>query len=195
MDLVTALLVGVPQVAVFAMVPFAWWLNAGRPEGSFAGWLGFRPPKDAGAPLVVAATIIAGLGFFGGGLLSRSTAAPAGQVGYFAVLALAFVAVVATALSEELFFRGFLLRWLGEKRTGTLVANLFQALCCGLLWLAVHWLFISRELWPCLAAFALGVGPALIVGWLRQRTQSLLLPWAAHGLGNLVAALVGLLAR
>ena len=108
---------------------------------------------------------------------------------------MAFVALIQTALSEELFFRGFVLRWLGEKRPGPMIANLLQALACGLLRTGSQWLFVDRALGPCLAAFALGFGPALMVGWVRQRTGSLLLPWGAHGLGNLTASLIAMFTR
>lgn len=195
MDLVTALLVGVPQVVIFAMVPLAWWLNASRPEGSFLRWLGFRRGQGSGDPLVLAATITAALGFFGSALLSGPGQWPSVGTGYFAVLGVAFVAIIQTALSEELFFRGFLLRWLGQHRPGELVANWLQALAAGVLRTAGQWLFIDRAPAACLAAFALGVGPALMVGWVRQRTGSLWLPWAAHGAGNLVAGVIVMLNR
>lgn len=195
MDLVTTLLVGALQVLVFALVPFAWWLNASRPDGSFWRFLGFRGSHDGADPLVLGATIIAAVGFFGSALLSGiGTPAETGG-GYLGVLAVAFVAVVQTALSEELFFRGFVLRWLGEKRPGPAIANLLQALACGLLRMAGHWMFVDRALAPCLAALALGAGSALMVGWVRQRTGSLWLPWAAHGSGNLVAGLIAMAGR
>ncbi|MFT3860733.1 lysostaphin resistance A-like protein [Micropruina sp.] len=195
MDLVTTLLVGVPgQVAVFALVPLAYWLNASRPEGSLLRWLGFRQVCHGADPLVLAATALAALGFVGSALLGRPGVVVAGS-GYFAWLAVVLVAVVQTALSEELFFRGFMLNWLGGKRGGAVAANAIQALCCGALRFAGHWVFIDRGLGAGLAVFALGVGSALMVGWVRQRTASLLLPWAAHGSGNLIAGLIGMISR
>ena len=100
-----------------------------------------------------------------------------------------------TALSEEIFFRGFMLGWLSGKRGGPATANLVQAVASGLVRLLALWLFVEHGLAPSLAAFALGFAPALMVGWVRQRTGSLLLPWAAHGAGNLLAAAVAVLSR
>ena len=80
---------------------------------------------------MLGATVVAMLGFFGGGLLGRGAASIEGS-GYFAWLAIALVAIVQTALSEEIFFRGFLLGWLSGKRGGAVLANLLQALTCGL---------------------------------------------------------------
>lgn len=195
MDAVATLLVGIPaQVAVFTLVPLAWWLNSSRPEGSFLRWLGFRGVREAGDPLVLGAAVIAMLGFLGSALLSRA-AAPIEGSGYFAWLAIALVAIVQTALSEEIFFRGFMLGWLSGKRGGPATANLVQAVASGLVRLLALWLFVEHGLAPSLAAFALGFAPALMVGWVRQRTGSLLLPWAAHGAGNLLAAAVAVLSR
>lgn len=195
MDAVATLLVGIPaQVAVFTLVPLAWWLNSSRPEGSFLRWLGFRGVREVGDPLVLGAAVIAMLGFLGSALLSRA-AAPIEGSGYFAWLAIALVAIVQTALSEEIFFRGFMLGWLSGKRGGPATANLVQAVASGLVRLLALWLFVEHGLAPSLAAFALGFAPALMVGWVRQRTGSLLLPWAAHGAGNLLAAAVAVLSR
>lgn len=191
MELATALLIGVPaQVAVFAFVPFTWWLQAGRPDGSFLRWLGFRAPEERLDPMVVGILITCGLGFFGGALLGKPAAWAASAGGLGLVLAVTLTAVLQTALSEELFFRGFLLRWLGQRRPGPVVANLVQAAACGVLRMAAQWLFVDRALQPCLAALALGAGSAFLAGWVKQRTGSLLLPWAAHGAGNLVAGLI-----
>lgn len=195
MDAVATLLVGIPaQVAVFTLVPLAWWLNSSRPEGSFLRWLGFRGVREAGDPLVLGAAVIAMLGFLGSALLGRA-AAPIEGSGYFAWLAIALVAIVQTALSEEISFRGFMLGWLSGKRGGPATANLVQAVASGLVRLLALWLFVEHGLAPSLAAFALGFAPALMVGWVRQRTGSLLLPWAAHGAGNLLAAAVAVLSR
>ncbi|MCW3158681.1 CPBP family intramembrane glutamic endopeptidase [Micropruina sonneratiae] len=196
MDLLTTLLVGVPaQVAVFALVPLAWWLQASRPDGSFLRWLGFTPVTDGRDPLVLAATVVCGLGFFGGALIGGTGPWTSTGSGLAVVLAVAVTAVFQTALAEELFFRGFLLRWLGERRSGPLVANVLQALACGVLRLVMHWLFVDREPAAALVAMVLGVGSAFLAGWLRQRTGSLLLSWAAHGAGNLLAGLVALVLR
>ena len=71
MDLLTALLVGVPaQLAVFLMVPLAWWLQSARPDGALHRYLGLRRVDGAGDPRVIAATVTAGLGFLGSALLT-----------------------------------------------------------------------------------------------------------------------------
>ena len=87
-----------------------------------------------------------------------------------AELALAVVlAVVLGPLLEELLFRGFL-QSLASQRLGraggVIVSSLPFALLHG-----------AGDAGP---VFVL----SLLIGWLRQRTQSLLAPWAVHGLNN-----------
>ncbi|MFT3970620.1 MAG: CPBP family intramembrane metalloprotease [Micropruina sp.] len=191
MDVVTALLVGVPaQVAVFALVPLAWWLQAGRPGGSFWRWLGFRRPSDGADQVVRVALVAAGLGFFVGAMLAQPGWTASAQ-GFVLVFVVAVTAVLQHALSEELFFRGFLLRCLADaRRVGPALGNVLQASVCGLLKMASHWILVNRGLAGCLAVLALGAGAALLAGWVRLRTGSLLPGWAAHGAGLLVAGLI-----
>ena len=196
MDLVTTLLVGVPtQVGVFTLVPLAWWLQAGRPDGTLLRWLGFRFVRGGTDPAVLAVVVTCALGFFGSALLGGPASWASGASGLAAVLIVPITAVLQTALAEEIFFRAFLLRWLGEKRHWPVIANLLQASLYGLLRAAGHWLFVDRALAPCLAALAMAAGSAFLAGWLRQRTGSILLPWAAHGGGNLLAGLILVLSR
>lgn len=196
MDALTTLFIAIPaQVAVFLLVPLAWWLGAGRPDGSLWRWLGFRPVDDVANPVVVAAAVTAGLGFLGAALMAGRSIWPLAGQGLVVLAAVVLVAVVQTALTEELFFRGFLLRWLGEHRTGWVAANLIQSLACGLLRLATQWIFVDRSTPSSLAAFALASGSAFLAGTVRQRTGSLLMPWAAHAAGNLLAGVVAVVGR
>ena len=79
------------------------------------------------------------------------------------------LAVFLGPLLEELLFRGFLQsfasQYLGRTRGAIVAALLFAPL---------HGVADSGPV------FAL----ALLLGWLRQRTQSLLAPWAVHSLNN-----------
>ncbi|MFT4295032.1 MAG: CPBP family intramembrane metalloprotease [Micropruina sp.] len=190
MDLLLTLLVGVPaQIGVFSLVPLAWWLQAGRPEGSLLRWLGFRELRGDGRTALVLAAA-GGLGFLGSAVVGGPAWWATSASGVGLVLAVILTAVLQTALAEEIFFRGFLLRWLDERRAGPMAANLLQAALYGLLRAAGQWLFVDRAPASCLAALALAGGSAFLVGWVRQYTGSILLPWAAHGAGNLVGGLI-----
>jgi membrane protease YdiL (CAAX protease family) len=84
--------------------------------------------------------------------------------------------LVVAPLTEELFFRGFLHRgwapsWLGVS--GTIVVT-------SALWAVLHQQYNVLGI---LLIFAMG----LIFGWMRQRSNSTLLPMVLHAINNLLA--------
>jgi uncharacterized protein len=93
------------------------------------------------------------------------------------ILPLLWLSVVVVApVTEELFFRGFLHRgwarsWLGI--TGTIVVT-------SALWAMLHQQYNALGI---LVIFVMG----LLLGWLRQRSGSTLLPMALHAVNNLLA--------
>jgi uncharacterized protein len=98
-----------------------------------------------------------------------------------------YVAIIVLALAEEMLFRGFLAGLL-FRRFGFATGNAIQAA----LFLAPHMLLllVSTVLWPILP---LQLTAGWVLGWLRERSNSIGPPWLLHSLTNLAAAL--LLAR
>ncbi|MFZ0088485.1 MAG: CPBP family intramembrane glutamic endopeptidase [Solirubrobacteraceae bacterium] len=95
-----------------------------------------------------------------------------------------YAAIVLLALAEEMLFRGFLAGLL-FRRFGFGTGNAIQAT----LFLAPHMLLllVSASLWPILPLqFIAG----WVLGWLRQRSDSIGPPWLLHSLTNLAAALL-----
>ncbi len=100
-------------------------------------------------------------------------------------LALAFLyGVVQTAFAEELLFRGLIAGSL-SRRLSFAWANITQAL----IFLAPHFLILrfAPELWGVLPAVFIG---ALVFGWLRIKSGSILGPWLMHAAGNVTIALM-----
>ena len=103
--------------------------------------------------------------------------------GFAAFLSILAREALYVALGEEIFFRGWLGGWL-VRRFGFAAGNLAQALCFLLPHLLL--LLISAQLWPILPVqFAAG----WLLGWLRQRSGSILPGWAVHSLVNALGAL------
>ena len=101
---------------------------------------------------------------------------------------LSFMTVLAreavyVALGEEIFFRGLLGGWL-TRRVGFARGNALQAL----VFLLPHLLLLtlSLSLWPLLAAQLVA---GWLMGWLRDRFDSILPGWLAHSLTNALGAL------
>ncbi len=88
------------------------------------------------------------------------------------------------ALAEEMFFRGFVAGLL-FRRFGFRTGNIIQAL----IFLSPHLLLllVSLRLWPLLP---LQLIAGWVLGWLRQRSDSIGPGWLAHALTNLLPALL-----
>lgn len=91
---------------------------------------------------------------------------------------------VQTGFAEELLFRGLIAGSL-FRRLPFAWANVVQAV----IFLLPHvlLLLIAPELWPLLPVVFVG---ALVFGWLRGRSGSILGPWILHGAGNVAIALI-----
>ena len=87
--------------------------------------------------------------------------------------------VVKTGFSEELLFRGLIAGSL-SRRLPLVWANIVQAL----IFLAPHLLllFIMPEMWGLLPLVFFG---ALLKGWLRIKSGSIIGPWLIHGCVNM----------
>jgi uncharacterized protein len=94
-----------------------------------------------------------------------------------------------SALTEELFFRGFVLPELNKNgRFG--VSNLLQAL----LFVGIHWpnwLWTGRFQWGLVSTSVSILLLALLLGWLVRRTNSIWPAVVVHSLNNLIAAFLG----
>jgi membrane protease YdiL (CAAX protease family) len=100
-------------------------------------------------------------------------------------ITLAFLhGVVQTALAEELLFRGLIAGSL-SRRLPPAWANLVQAL----IFLVPHFaiLLIAPEVWVILPVVFAG---ALVFGWIRIKSGSIIGPWLMHASGNVTMALM-----
>ena len=88
------------------------------------------------------------------------------------------------ALGEEVFFRGFVGRWL-YRRFGFTIGNLIQSL----IFLLPHLILltVSLRLWPLLIAQLIG---GWLFGWLCHQSESILPGWLAHALSNTFGAVI-----
>lgn len=91
--------------------------------------------------------------------------------------------VVKTGFAEEFLFRGLIAGALG-RRLPMLWANLAQAA----IFLLPHLLIlaIAPEMWPILPIVFAG---ALVLGWLRFKSDSILGPWLVHAAANVAMAI------
>lgn len=187
------------QILVFTAIPFVVYLTTKRRAKGFFDYIGLRKPETRAmiyAALCAVAFVLPGLllVFFSPGILEAATApntvigklrANGLQVTTFILLVVK--ALIQTAFTEEILFRGFaakrLINWLGFS-----IGNLLQALLFG----AVHLLIFAGQEFSLALAIGIVLYPAIggwIMGYLNERigNGSILPGWLMHGLVNLIA--------
>lgn len=196
MFFISELLSALLQICLFSVIPFLWWLVSARKE-NFFHWLGFSKPESNVSlrhtiMLTVLATAAYGIlttlfinGFSDG--ITQAGSQFAGK-GVRAIPAVLLYAYMQTGLSEELLFRGFLLKRIAS-RSGFYVGNTIQALLFG----AVHGIpfgIITGSLTVTVILTVLPGAFGWFEGWLNEKRfgGSILPCWLLHGTINLIAA-------
>lgn len=187
------------QLLLFSAVPFIWYVFSHRRAGGFFRWLGLtaapKPPLKATFGILLGfslAVVLPYLWLYRSGNLNYEgfTVDAFRQSGWsiqtFAVILI--WALVQTALSEEILFRGFLCKRLCSA-LGQRAGNLIQALPFG----AVHIFALPDKRLPAVLMVVLltgGIGYAL--GWLslKKANGSILYGWAIHAAANVLSPLM-----
>ena len=114
----------VVQLILFSLIPVIFWLIFGRKKQNFFEWIGLKKPGHEGKWWVTACAILIATGAYIGLTIvvlrflpegvttAGSDFAGKGFAAFPAVLAYGFI---RTGLSEEVVFRGFLLKRFGGK--------------------------------------------------------------------------------
>lgn len=190
-NLISAIL----QVMLFSIIPFIWWFCTAKKKQSFLTWLGLRKPiienKRRYAMFFVLSIVVllvpnSALVYF---YIDSSLLAPnqfAG-LGFAAVIPALLYAVIQTALSEELLFRGFLLKRLANS-FGFHAGNIVQSIVFGSVHGAMLWSVLPVHIILLVVGCTGLVG--YVMGWMNERLAggSIVASWTIHAIGNLLAA-------
>ena len=189
------------QLLLFSLIPFIFWLIFGRKKENFFKWIGLKKIKHQGKPWVTLCAIVAATGLYIGitiavlGFLPEgvttagSDFAGKGFIAFPAVLAYGFI---RTGLSEEVVFRGFLLKRFAEK-FGFVAGNTIQAVLFGLMHgvpfgLATHNIPVAIVMTLLPGAFG------WFQGWMNEKRfgGSIVPSWLLHGTINVIVAALSL---
>ena len=189
------------QLLLFSLIPFIFWLIFGRKKENFFQWIGLKKIKHQGKPWVTLCAIVAATGLYIGittavlGFLPEgvttagSDFAGKGFIAFPAVLAYGFI---RTGLSEEVVFRGFLLKRFAEK-FGFVAGNTIQAVLFGLMHgvpfgLATHNIPVAIVMTLLPGAFG------WFQGWMNEKRcgGSIVPSWLLHGTINVIVAALSL---
>ena len=188
------------QVLLFALIPFIFWYATAHKKESFFTWIGLKRPVCGNSLKVILLSIAATIVYISvmsqcikilpeGITTAGSQFAGQGLAGLPAVF---FYAFIRTALSEEILFRGFILKRF-QNRFGFMTGNIIQAMLFGLM----HGIPFGLATQNAAALFLLTLIPGLFgwyQGWLNEKEcrGSIIPSWLLHGCINLLTAILSL---
>lgn len=184
------------QVVLFALVPFFWWLITARKKESFWSWIGFKKIKTENRKKfvllllgsIVVCYALGELAIWLRGDLEAADSAYKGM-GAGAIPSILMYAFGQTALSEEILFRGFLMKRL-QAKLGFTPAVVIQAVIFG----AIHLLMVWGQA-DLMAGIMIVVYPmvvAVLLSWINEKKAggSIYPSWIMHGVLNSVEGIL-----
>ncbi|EMB57543.1 CPBP family intramembrane glutamic endopeptidase [Streptococcus mutans] len=179
------------EIILAAAIPFLYWIFTERKQSTFLNWLGFKKVskhdfKRFFVPVLGMILLFSLASFF---ILLRlkgvSTATTVFRGGGYTVLpAILIYGIFNTALPEELFFRGFLLKRLMSKMAFPL-ANFIQSLCFALIHSFMFFKLLDIGSTIMITMFIFGI--AYGMGYINEKkTQGSIVPsWLIHAAANI----------
>lgn len=184
------------QLLLFTLFPFIFWLLKRRKEEKFTRWIGLKKMRsDKNKNLIYTITgtsflfMLLSLSVF---LILKDVSFAQSELSglkFSAIPSILIFSVFKTSLSEEIFFRGFLLKqlaaWLGFSR-----GNLIQSLLFGLLHGVM--LFNIAGLTKTLAVILFTSLIGWIVGYIDEKKAggSIIPGWIIHASANIFSSLL-----
>ena len=192
------LLNAIIQVVLFSIIPFIWWLVTARKKEKFFEWLGVKKPEcESKKNLILTMAIILAICFLAGefAIWLRGDVAAADSaykgMGLVALPSVLVYSFIQTGLSEEILFRGFLLKRLTAK-FGFTIANIIQALIFGAIHLTMVWGQVGIIAGIVIVVYPMI--PAVAFAYLNEKKAkgSILPSWIIHGTLNTVSSIFSL---
>lgn len=193
---ISKLMNGIMELLIVSVIPFITWLIWSRKKVGFFDWIGLKKVESQkkrrllltilGISLLFLLFSIVVFSWFGS---SKTATADFSGKGIGALPAILVYAFLGTALPEEIFFRGFLLKRL-QGKLGFLGANLVQSLLFGLIH-ALMFIQLIGDL-KAMAIFAFISLIAFVLGAIneQQANGSILPSVLTHTLSNTITGLL-----
>lgn len=189
------------QLLLFSVIPFIWWLIGYGKKEKFFKWIGlFQPAETKSLGKTIRISAIAIFLYIAFSAISLNCLpdgiTPAGNqfagVGYKGIVAALLYGFIRTGLSEEILFRGFLLKRISNK-CGFMIGNTVQAICFGLLH-GIPFGMVTNSILVIIVMTILPGGFGWFQGWLNEkRFEGSIFPsWLIHGTMNTIITLISL---
>ena len=191
---IQTLIEAILQVVVLSIIPIVWWLITSRKEKSFWNWIGFKKfsLKENRTLIWIVGVSIAflPLSLFTIYILRNVETATSdfSGLGIAALPAILIYAIFKTALSEEIVFRGFLLKRV-SGRFGFHVGNVVQSILFGLMH-GVMFFSVTSVINAIIITLVTG-GIGWCIGYVNEKKAegSILPSWCIHAIANIVSGI------
>lgn len=192
---ISTLVSAVIQVILLSLVPFIWWLIFHRKKESFFSFVGIKKPDKSKVKSIFIAMIGVLLVCEGLGIIEKyclrgfeTADSTFSGMGISAIGSVIVYAFVQTAFSEEIFFRGFLLKRLSAK-LGLAIGSKITAVIFGAMHVAL--VYATGRTLGIISFVTLLVYPmvvSLLLTWVNEKKAngSILPGWFIHGIINLI---------
>lgn len=196
MNLLTQkILSSIIQILLFTLIPFIWWYITARKKNCFFKWIGLKhisSSKENKTALWIVGTSIIFLAVSAFMLytirnIETSTSVFSG-LGIKALPAILVYAIFNTSFTEEILFRGFLLKRLSNK-FGFVTGNTIQSILFGLMH-GVMFFSLTGILKAILIIVFTG-GIAWCIGYVNEKKSdgSILSGWCIHAIANIFSGI------
>lgn len=184
------------QVIIFSLLPFVWWLFTARKKESFWSWIGLKKIKADSKGKFMALLLGGCIVCFALGelaLLMRGELKAADSVykgmGAKAIPSILIYAFGQTAMSEEILFRGFLMKRL-QSKWGFEIAAAIQAFIFGAVHILMVWGQVSLVAGIVIAVYPMVV--AVMLSWINEKRAngSIYPSWIIHGVLNSLSGIL-----
>ena len=197
---INKLLSGILQVLLFSFMPALWWFITARKKVNFFRWIGLKKwdsaVKQNSGDIFFLGMLVSSIFFMLTNMTMSYYNTENLAVSEFrgmgiSALPAAVVYSVLNALSEEILFRGFLLKRFSH-RFGFKNGNLKQAALFGLLHGVMIFPFVSVSHVITISLFTGLIGWSM--GWINQiKARGSILPsWGIHAVANLLSAFISM---
>ncbi|MDR2089721.1 MAG: CPBP family intramembrane metalloprotease [Clostridiales Family XIII bacterium] len=190
----------VMQIIALSFVPFVSWIIAARKKEKFAAWVGLKKVAVAHrgrfiVGIAVGALIAVAISFVLDSVLPKDIQPANGRFadkGFTALLPAMIFSFAATALPEEIFFRGFIGAKL-SNRLGFAIGNTIQAILFGLLHGAAVFGAYEPQIPTLVIIFTGTMGWTM--GYINKKADGSIIPSIClHGASNLYSSILILFA-
>jgi CAAX amino terminal protease family. len=197
MSLFNQAISAVVQLALFTLIPFIWYIVCNKKCSGFFHWIGLKKPTVFDRTLLKFVVFtIAVFSVTSVGILYslRGVGTATGTFSGMGIAGLPYAiiyAFITTALSEEILFRGFLMKRLSSK-FGFPIGNIVQSILFGLLHGVMFCSLINSAKVVLITAFTGLI--AWCMGYANEKKAdgSIIPSWTIHGIANLFSAVISM---